>query len=140
MCYVLSVVYFAADPLSGRRSHWSLFLRRPGCPTGTIYEAQGGLLQMVYGRVEDSSPANDPTFRGEEILCELEGGKVSEFDAVTRDVELPSSPLKVSAGYHRRDCQDWVAAVLKLAVERKVLPVDIEEKLDGIPKLILLES
>jgi len=95
---------------------------------------------MVYGRVENSSPANDPTFRGEEILCELEEGKVLEFDAVTRDVEVPSSPLKVSAGYHRRDCQDWVAAVLKLAVERKVLPVEVEEKLDGIPKLILLES
>ena len=95
---------------------------------------------MTYGLVENASPANDPTFRGEVTLCELEEGKVSEFDAVTKEVELPSSPLKVPAGYHRRDCQDWVAAVLKLAVERTMLPGEVEEKLDGIPKLILLES
>jgi hypothetical protein len=136
----LSLVYFAADPLSGRRSHWSLFLHPPSSPTGTIYEAQGGLLQMTYGRVPNASLRKDPTFRGEVHVCELGEGKVSEFEGVTRDVELPFSPLRVPVGYTRRDCQDWVRAVVKLAVERGVVPVDVEEKLEGVPTLVLLEE
>jgi hypothetical protein len=136
----LSLVYFAADPLSGRRSHWSLFLHHPSTAHGTIYEAQGGLLQMTYGRVPDAQAAKDATFRGEVELCVLEETEVGEFEAVTRDVELPSSPLKVPAGYHRRDCQDWVRGVIRLAVERGVVPGDVEGKLEGVPQLVLLEE
>jgi hypothetical protein len=134
----LSVVYFAADPLSGRRSHWSLFVHAPSSSRGTIYEAQGGLLQMTYGRVPDACPSKDTTFRGEVTLCVLEGERVDEFEGVTREVELPSSPLRVPVGYHRRDCQDWVRSVTRLAVERGVVPGDVEGKLDSIPRLILL--
>jgi hypothetical protein len=136
----LSLVYFAADPLSGRRSHWSLFLHPPSLPEGTIYEAQGGLLQMTYGRVPNACPTKDPTFRGEVALCEFGEGEVGQFEGVTRDVELPSSSLKVPVGYHRRDCQDWVRAVVNLAVERGVVPVDVEKKLEGVPELVLLEE
>jgi hypothetical protein len=136
----LSLVYFAADPLSGRRSHWSLFLHPPSLPTGTIFEAQGGLLQMTYGRVVDVCPSKDATFRGEVVLCDLGEAKVDEFEAVTRDVELPSSPLRVPVGYTRRDYQDWVWGVVKLAVKRGVVPEEAEGKLEGVPRLVLLEE
>jgi hypothetical protein len=136
----LSLVYFAAGPLSDRRSHWSLFVHPPSSPHGTVYEAQGGLLQMTYGRVPDACPSKDTTFRGETVLCVLEGEKVSEFEGVMREVELPCSPLRVPVGYQRRDCQDWVWAVVKLAVERGVVPGDVEGKLEGVPKLVLLEE
>jgi hypothetical protein len=140
MTQQLSLVYFAADPLSGRRSHWSLFVHPPSSPHGTIYEAQGGLLQMTYGRVPDACPSKDTTFRGEVELCVLVAERVAEFDRVTREVELPCSPLRVPVGYHRRDCQDWVWAVVKLAVERGVVPVDVEGKLEGVPLLVLLDE
>jgi hypothetical protein len=138
MCLLLSVVYFAADPLSGRRSHWSIFLNPPNTSTGIIYEAQGGLLQMTYGRIENATPSNDPTFLGRVDLCEIANEKVRNFDEVTRDTELPSSPLKVPPGYCRRDCQDWVRGAIKLAIERGVVPPIVEEKLDSIPTLVLL--
>jgi hypothetical protein len=139
MAQHLSVVYFTADPLSDRRSHWSLFLTPPdSIGTGTIYEAQGGLLQMTYGRMENATPAKDSTYRGQKDLCEIPEDKVQEFDKVTRETELPCSLLKVPPGYVRRDCQYWVAAVIKLAVERGVIPADTEGKLDSIPRKVLL--
>lgn len=104
-----------------------------------MYEAQGGLLQMTYGRVPDAHPAKDATFRGEVELCVLTEAEVGAFEAVTREIELPSSPLKVPAGYHRRDCQDWVWGVIRLAVERGIVPGDVEGKLEGVPQLVLEE-
>jgi Family of unknown function (DUF6540) len=138
MPYSLSVVFFAADPLTGRRSHWALFVHPPNNSTGIIYEAQGGLLQMTYGRIKKVTPSKDPTYRGQQELCQVEEDKIEEFEEATKETELPSSPLKVPPGYHRQDCQDWVRNVTRLAVERGVVPGDVEGKLDSIPRLILL--
>lgn len=95
---------------------------------------------MTYGRIENSTPSKDPTFRGQVELCQLEEGKVEEWEKVTRETELPSSPLKVPAGYRRRDCQDWIKSVIRLAIERGVVSADVEGKLDSIPKLVLLSE
>jgi len=138
MPYSLSVVFFATDPLTSRRSHWALFLHPLTNSMGIIYEAQGGLLQMTYGRIENVAPSKDPTYRGQQELCPMEEDNIEEFEQVTRETELPSSPLKVPPGYRRRDCQDWVRSVTRLAVERGVVPGDVEGKLDSIPRLILL--
>ena len=93
---------------------------------------------MSYGHIENATPSKDPTYRGRQELCLVEEDKIEEFEQVTRETELPSSPLKVPPEYHRRDCQDWVRSVTRLAVERGVVPGDVEGKLDSIPRLILL--
>lgn len=95
---------------------------------------------MTYGLVVDSTPSQDPTFRGEVVLCALAEDKVAGFEGMTRDVELPSSPLRVPVGFVRRDCQDWVWGVVRLAVERGVIPGDVETKLEGVPTLVLLDD
>jgi hypothetical protein len=95
---------------------------------------------MTYGRVPNASPAKDPTSRGEVALCELGEEKEGEFESVTREVELPSSPLKFPIGYTRRDCQDWVRAVIRPVVETGVIPEEVEGKLETVPTLVLLEE
>ena len=88
----------------------------------------------------DACPSKDATFRGEVKLCELAEDQVGEFDGVTREVELPRSPLRVPVGYVRRDCQDWVWGVVKLALQRGVIPAEVEENLEGVPRLVLLDE
>src|SRR5271169_4060197 len=141
MSRCLSVVYYAADPLSGRRSHWSLFLSDTAAPKcGTIFEAQGGLLQMTFGRIALVTPENDFAFRGRFELCIIPIEKFEEFEETVERTPLPSSPLKVPNGYVRRSCQDWVADVVRNLVSQKIVPAEVAEKLDGVPKIILLDE
>jgi len=140
MSRTLSVVYYAADPLMGRRSHWSLFLSdSEASEAGTIYEAQGGLLQMTYGQRESVKPEAEVGFRGKAVLCELPEEKLARFEKIVEGTTLPSSPLKIPKGFVRRDCQDWVGDVLTELVAKEVVPADVVGKLDGIPRLIKLE-
>ena len=141
MLRCLSLVYYAADPLSGRRSHWSLFLSDTAASKrGTVFEAQGGLLQMTYGRVASVTPENDLGFRGRVELCTIPNEKLEEFEMTAEGTTMPSSPLRVPKGYLRRDCQDWVADVVQNLVIKKIVPAEVADKLDGIPKVILLDE
>jgi hypothetical protein len=136
---VLSVIYFAADPLTGRRSHWSVFLADATAPNvGTVHEAQGGLLQMTYGRVENVTPNDNILFRGKAALCEIPHAKTDHFQKVVEDTTLPSSPIKVPKGYVRRDSQDWVKDVIDNLVSNEIIPA-VMEKLEQIPRMVMLE-
>lgn len=113
MSRTLYVTYNVAGPFSGRRSHWSLFLPDLNTPVrGTIYEDQGELLQMTYGRVESIIPEEDITYRGRFELCTIPEDKVEEFENIAEGMELPSSLLRVSHGDIPRDRQNWVADVI----------------------------
>jgi len=94
---------------------------------------------MTFGRIDCVTPSNDPTYRGKVDLCELTEEKVTEFEKVAESTKLPSSPLKVPKGTVRRDSQDWVADVVQELVQREVIGKDVEEKIGGIPKMIMLE-
>src|SRR5271170_83218 len=99
MSHCLSVVYYAAHPLNGRRSHWSLFLSETAASKcGTVFEAQGGLLQMTYGRVASVTPEKDLAFRGRVELCSIPDEKLAAFEMTAEGTTLPSSRLKVPKG------------------------------------------
>lgn len=94
---------------------------------------------MTFGHVENVTPSNDPTYRGKVDLCVLNEEKVKEFENIAARVKLPSSPLKIPKGTIRRDCQDWVADVLAELVKKGVVEKGVEEKVEGIPRMIMLE-
>jgi hypothetical protein len=136
----LFVVYFAADPLTGRRSHWSLYLDDANASgVGTIFEAQGGLLQMTYSRVEKVTPSEEITYRGTVELCEISDVKIVEFEKIVEGTVLPSSPMKVPKGFVRKDGQDWVKDVVEGLVQKDIIPADTVEKLEKVPRMVMLE-
>ena len=95
---------------------------------------------MTYGRIESVTPSNDPTYRGKVDLCDLTTEEtVSEFEDVVKGVILPSSPLRIPKGMVRRDCQDWVGDVVDELVKKGVVEKEVREKVDGIPRMIMLE-
>ena len=95
---------------------------------------------MTYGRVVSATPENDLGFRGRVELCTIPNEKLEEFEITARRTTLPSSPMRVPKGYHRRDCQDWVADVVQNLVIKKIAPAEVVDKLDRIPKMILLDE
>jgi hypothetical protein len=95
---------------------------------------------MTFGRVASVTPENDLGFRGRVELCTIPNEKLEEFEMTAEGTTLRSSPLRVTKGYHRRDCQDWVADVVQNLVIKKIVPAEVADTLDRIPKITLLDE
>ena len=95
---------------------------------------------MSLGRIQSVTPQNDLGFRGRVELSIIPSERVEEFEETVEGTLLPSSPLKVPKGYKRRDCQDWVADVVRNLVIKNIVPAEVADKLDGIPRIVLFDG
>jgi hypothetical protein len=131
--YYVEVGYYSSNPMNpNQREHWSIFVSTDGV-NGTIYEATGGTLQMIFNQKADVKLTKSSTYKGKVRLGVITEGQRQTLERVLSGVPLPSSPLKIPPGYRRRDCQDWVRDAAEALIEAGLLDAAANKVLDTIP-------